>query len=53
MSEYDLDCSGAVDFNDLLIVLASYGACDGCLADVDGDHEVTFNDLLALLAAWS
>jgi hypothetical protein len=48
----DIDGDGEVDFNDLLILLASWGPCPGCPADIDMDGEVDFNDLLLLLAAW-
>ena len=52
ISDSDLNCSGSVDFQDLLIVLAAWGPCDGCLADLDGNHQVDFDDVLALLAQW-
>jgi len=52
----DLDGSGDVGFNDLLSVLAAFGACPGggepCPADLDGDGDADFGDLLILLAAW-
>ncbi|MBT8484557.1 MAG: hypothetical protein HKO59_02975 [Phycisphaerales bacterium] len=48
----DLDCNGAVDFTDLLTLLAAWGECDGCLPDLDGDDMVGFADLLAMLASW-
>ena len=48
----DLDGNAIVDFNDLLQLLASWGACAGCPADLDHDDAVGFNDLLQLLAAW-
>lgn len=53
ISTADLDCSGEVGVNDLLILLLSWGPCDGCLADLDGDHVVGVSDLLLLLADWS
>ena len=52
ISPADLDCNGAVGASDLLILLASWGPCDGCLADLNGDHVVGASDLLALLAEW-
>jgi hypothetical protein len=48
----DLDCSGAVDVNDLLALLAAWGPCDGCPADLNGDGEVTSIDLTTLLSEW-
>ena len=48
----DTDCSGAVDFDDLLMVLAKWGPCPGCLADLDESGDVGSSDLLAVLANW-
>lgn len=48
----DLNCSGTVEFNDLLALLGAWGPCDGCQADFDGDGMVAFGDLLQLLTAW-
>ena len=48
----DLDGDGTVGTNDLLLLLASWGACGGCPADLDGDGTVGTGDLLVLLAAW-
>ena len=31
---------------------ASWGPCDGCEADLDGDGVVGVRDMLAVLAAW-
>ena len=53
----DLDGDGVVGFNDLLILLASWGGCppppSECAADLDGSDDVGFGDLLVLLASWS
>lgn len=52
----DLNGDGAVDFADLLILLAAWGACPeagACSADLTGDGTVDFNDLLDLLSQWS
>jgi hypothetical protein len=53
----DLDGDGSVGFNDLLILLATWGACQPppaeCDADLDGRGGVGFGDLLILLAHWS
>jgi hypothetical protein len=48
----DLDGSGAVGFEDLIVLLASWGPCAGCAADLDRSGDVGFADLLALLARW-
>lgn len=54
----DLDCSGAVDVQDLLQLLSAWGPCaavcpPACTGDIDEDCDVGVTDLLALLAAWS
>jgi hypothetical protein len=50
---------GSIDVNDLLAVIAAWGACanpDDCPADISpqpgGDDNVNVNDLLAVIAAW-
>ncbi|MBX3372874.1 MAG: hypothetical protein KF817_03505 [Phycisphaeraceae bacterium] len=48
----DLDGSGEVDFADLLLLLAAWGACPDCPADLDGSGTVDFADVLMLLADW-
>ncbi|MBT8486579.1 MAG: hypothetical protein HKO59_11675 [Phycisphaerales bacterium] len=49
----DVDCSGQVGFTDLVMLLATWGPCDGiCVADLDDDGVVGFSDLLTLLASW-
>jgi len=48
----DLDDSGAVDFGDLVQVLAAWGPCPGCPEDIDGSGVVGFGDLVAVLADW-
>jgi uncharacterized membrane protein len=48
----DVDGSGAVDFDDLLLILAGWGT-DGPGADIAEPSDlVEFGDLLAVLAAW-
>ena len=50
----DLDASGSVDFNDLLLLLAAWGPCGNpCPEDLSGNGSVDFADLLLVLAAWS
>ncbi len=52
----DLDGSGDVDFDDLLIVLSEWGDYKDCppfiAADIDQDCDVDFDDLLVVLSAW-
>ena len=48
----DFDVSGSVDFNDLVLLLSQFGACEGCPPDLDGDMDVDFSDLVALLAVY-
>jgi glucose/arabinose dehydrogenase len=52
ISPYDLDCSGAVDVNDLVTTVLQWGPCNGCLADVNGDDEVNTVDLVDLVLDW-
>jgi hypothetical protein len=47
----DLDGSGEVDVNDLLILIGVYGTNDPA-GDANGDGVVDTNDVLVLLAAW-
>lgn len=49
----DLDGSNDVGVDDLLIVVAAWGPCQGeCLADINNDGVVSTDDILAMLAAW-
>ena len=49
----DVDGSGSVGTDDVLLVLSAWGGCaSGCDADVDGDLFVGVNDLLAVVSAW-
>jgi polyhydroxybutyrate depolymerase len=48
----DVDGSGAVDFDDLLRVLAAWGPCEACPEDIDGNGVVGFPDLLRVLSGW-
>ncbi len=47
----DLNDSGAVDANDLAILLGAWGTVDPC-ADLDGSGAVGAADLAVLLGAW-
>ncbi|MBT8486264.1 MAG: hypothetical protein HKO59_16245 [Phycisphaerales bacterium] len=48
----DVNRDGSVDFSDLLLVIAHWGPCSHCLADLDVDGVVGFGDLLMVLAHW-
>ena len=52
----DLDCSGAVDFGDLLAVLSAWGPYEPCPPfrpeDLDRLCSVDFADILFVLARW-
>lgn len=48
----DADGDGIVGFADILSVLASWGPCDCCSADLNQDGSVGFADLLITLASW-
>ena len=47
----DLDCSGAIDFGDILAILAAWGNAGGP-KDLDESGVVDFGDLLRVLASW-
>ena len=49
---HDLDADGNVGVSDLLVLLASWGPCQGCPADFDGNDNIGVPDLLVLLANW-
>ncbi len=46
----------AVDVNDLLSVITTWGACPAppadCLGDINNDNTVNVNDLLAVITTW-
>ena len=49
----DVDGSGEVDFDDVLMILSAWGPCDkDCPEDLNDDQEVGFDDLLIALAGW-
>ena len=48
----DLDGNGTVNGADLAILLAAWGACEGCPADLDANGQVNGADLAVLLGAW-
>jgi hypothetical protein len=43
---------GSTGIGDLLAVIAGWGACDQCNADVNNDDVVNIADLLAVIAGW-
>jgi hypothetical protein len=53
----DLNCDGAVNGDDLGILLGAWGPCitgpPTCRGDLDGNGVVNADDLGQLLAAWS
>jgi len=50
----DIDSDGIVGINDLLILIGTWGDCQGeCPADLNGDGIVNVLDLLQLIAGWS
>jgi CxxC motif-containing protein (DUF1111 family) len=49
----DVDDSGSVGVDDMLLVLSAWGGCaSGCDADVNGDLFVGVDDLLVVLSGW-
>jgi hypothetical protein len=52
----DVNGDGVVDIDDLLLVIAGWGACVPppvfCIADVTGDGEVNIDDLLLVISNW-
>ena len=49
----DVTGDNAVDVDDLLEVLNTWGMCAGCPADLDDDGGVDVDDLLAVLNNWT
>ncbi|HRP62141.1 MAG TPA: M12 family metallo-peptidase [Phycisphaerales bacterium] len=48
----DLNNDGAVDVQDLLILLGAWGPCMACPGDLNFDGAVDVQDLLILLGSW-
>ncbi|MCP3905828.1 MAG: hypothetical protein GY715_19560 [Planctomycetes bacterium] len=49
----DLSGNAAVDFADILAVIAAWGACPPqCPEDLDGSGDVGFGDILTVIGAW-
>ena len=51
--EGDMNGDGLVNIDDILLILAAWGPCDGCPEDVDGNNVVDFSDLLVVLRNWT
>ncbi len=49
----DLNGDSVVNIDDLLIVISSWGPCDGCAADFDNNGDVGIDDLLVVIANWT
>jgi hypothetical protein len=52
----DVNCDGAVNVDDLLIVINGWGSCPKgqptCPGDVDANGVVNVDDLLAVINGW-
>ncbi len=48
----DLNGNGAVDFADILEIIAAWGPCTACAEDLDASGDVGFGDILQVIAAW-
>ena len=52
----DINGDGAVNFDDLAILLSNWGVCPGpkpCDGDFDGSGEIDFDDLSIILGTWT
>jgi hypothetical protein len=52
----DVNGDGAVNAQDIAVVLSSWGPCPpkgACAADVDGDGDVDAADVAAVLSGWT
>jgi len=49
----DLNNDGAVDGEDLLLVISAWGTCDGCPQDFNDDGIIDGGDLTFLLSEWT
>jgi hypothetical protein len=48
----DFNNDGEVKIQDLLIMIAAWGECQGCSSDLNADNMVNVHDLLILIANW-
>ncbi len=51
-SNGNINCDGQIDVTDLLIVIANWGPCELCAADVNGDGQANVNDILIIIGNW-
>ncbi len=49
----DVNGDGLIDFEDILLLLAAWGPCQGCPEDLNDDGSVDFADILIVLANWT
>ena len=49
----DINQDGAVDGDDLTIVLGAWGSCTGCPGDINDDGLVNGDDLAIVLGGWA
>ncbi|MHC5028836.1 MAG: PQQ-dependent sugar dehydrogenase [Planctomycetota bacterium] len=52
ISSFDLNCSGAVDVEDLVAIILAWGDCVGCIEDTNGDDAVNVEDLVNIIVNW-
>lgn len=52
-SQSYVDGDGVVGVNDILALIAVWGPCETCSADLNGDGVVNVTDLLEVIANWS
>ena len=48
----DVNQSGSINVDDLLMVIVGWGNCNTCPADINGDSHVNVDDLLAVITGW-
>ncbi|UCD74618.1 MAG: hypothetical protein JSV91_12620 [Phycisphaerales bacterium] len=49
----DLNGDGKVNLDDLFLVLAAWGTCDGCPEDLNNDGKVNLDDVFVILNNWT
>jgi hypothetical protein len=48
----DINDSGTVDIDDLVLVITAWGTCNGCAADVNISGAVDIDDLVTVITGW-